>query len=337
MLKIFYTSSENLKQFGVFKVVQALTKNLRKKKLNVKYSNNIIDFLIFKPDMVHIHGCWKFHLLFIFIFCKIKNIKTIISPHGMIDPFSFSQKKTKKKVAWFIYQKFIILYSDLVIVNSNQEKKNLQLKLKKKIKIKIINHGVSFQDFFTFKKNKNKFLSFVFFSKLHPSKNLISLLKIWISDLFFDKFSLHLYGEIVNKEYYLKIKNLIKTKKNIVYKGKLNNNVQRKLCDYDIFLHPSKSENFGLVIIEALSSGLYPILNKKIDWKILDNNGLGTSIHFNKKELKKIIQKIERKKNYLTSFRSRKKRHVFIEKNYNWNNIVNEYIQEYKNLKFKTI
>ena len=214
-MKIFYTSSENLKQFGVFKVVQALTKNLRKKKLNVKYSNNIIDFLIFKPDMVHIHGCWKFHLLFIFIFCKIKNIKTIISPHGMIDPFSFSQKKTKKKVAWFIYQKFIILYSDLVIVNSNQEKKNLQLKLKKKIKvkIKIINHGVSFQDFFTFKKNKNKFLSFVFFSKLHPSKNLISLLKIWISDLFFDKFSLHLYGEIVNKKYYLKIKNLIKTKK----------------------------------------------------------------------------------------------------------------------------
>ena len=113
--------------------------------------------------------------------------------------------------------------------------------------------------------------------------------------------------------------------------------MQRKLCDYDIFLHPSKSENFGLVIIEALSSGLYPILNKKIDWKILDNNGLGTSIHFNKKELKRIIQKIQRKKNYLTGFRSRKKRHIFVEKNYNWNNIVNEYIQEYKNLKFKTI
>ena len=71
--------------------------------------------------------------------------------------------------------------------------------------------------------------------------------------------------------------------------------MQKKLSNYDIFTS-IKIRKFGRVLIEALSSGLYPILNKKIDWKILENNGLGTSIQFNKKELKKIIRKIERKK-----------------------------------------
>ena len=40
---------------------------------------------------------------------------------------------------------------------------------------------------FLLKKN-SKTLNFVFFSKLHSSKNLISLLKIWTSDDFFKNF-----------------------------------------------------------------------------------------------------------------------------------------------------
>ena len=114
----------------------------------------------------------------------------------------------------------------------------------------------------------------------------------------------------------------------------MNKNVQNKLSNYDIFLHPSKSENFGLVIIEALSSGLYPILNKKVDWKILDDYGLGTSIEFNKKELKKAILKINMKRNYLTSNNCRKERFKFVKNKFNWKKIIKEYIWQYKNLKF---
>ena len=57
---------------------------------------------------------------------------------------------------------------------------------------------------------------------------------------------------------------------------------------YDIFLHPSNSENFGLVILEAMSCGLFPVVNKKIDWKILDKNELGKSLNFTYKDLKNI-------------------------------------------------
>ena len=61
----------------------------------------------------------------------------------MIDPFSLKQKSLKKKIALLLYQKFIFEKSDLIIVNSNIEKKNF-LKITKNIqKITIIPHGIN--------------------------------------------------------------------------------------------------------------------------------------------------------------------------------------------------
>ena len=40
-----------------------------------------------------------------------------------------------------------------------------------------------------------------------------------------------------------------------------NKNKILNLSTYDVFILPSKSENFGLVVLEALNAGLYLILN----------------------------------------------------------------------------
>ena len=109
MFKIFYTSSENNKNFGVSRVVDELKRNLKKEKINIKFSNNLNDFFTFKPNMVHIHGCWKLHLLVIFLFSKIKGIKTVISPHGMIDPFSFHKKNQKKHCMVYLSKVYFVI------------------------------------------------------------------------------------------------------------------------------------------------------------------------------------------------------------------------------------
>ena len=101
-----------------------------------------MDIFIFKPEIVHIHGCWKPELLIIFLLAKLTFTKIVVSPHGMIDPLSFAQKKTKKKLAWLIYQRYIFNFSNLIIANSEFEKKNLVKKLKFSKNIKIIKHGI---------------------------------------------------------------------------------------------------------------------------------------------------------------------------------------------------
>ena len=62
------------------------------------------------------------------------------------------------------------------------------------------------------------------------------------------------------------------------------------MSKYDVFIHPSKSENFGLVIYEALSSGLFLILNKfeKTD---LEKDYFAMNINFNLESLNNSIKK----------------------------------------------
>ena len=109
MLKLFHTSSENHMNFGVSKVVDSINYNLKKKNVLSMYSNKLFKFLFFKPDIVHIHGCWKIRLIFFFFLAKISGTKIVISPHGMIDPFSLNQKRLKKKKLHYFYIKDLFL------------------------------------------------------------------------------------------------------------------------------------------------------------------------------------------------------------------------------------
>ena len=165
----------------------------------------------------------------------------------MIDPLSFAQKKTKKNLAWFIYQRYIFIFSNLIIVNSKLEKKNLIKKLKISKNIEIIKHGITLPRLSKIIK-KNEKLTFVFFSRIHPSKNLMRIVEIWKNNYFFDDYKLDIYGEIEDVQYFNNFKSQIKNSENISYKGRINNNnLNYKLSKYDIFLHRN-SENFGLVI-----------------------------------------------------------------------------------------
>ena len=99
-----------------------------------------------------------------------------------------------------------------------------------------------------------------------------------------------------------------------------------------IYLHPSNSENFGLVILEAMSCGLFPVVNKKIDCKILDKNELGKSLNFTYKDLKRLIIQLNKSKKKIRSKKFQKKIREYLFKNYNWDFIINEYYQNYKSL-----
>ena len=71
MFKLFYTSSENHTNFGVSKVVNSLNFELKKKKFKLYFQIKFQNFFyFFKPDIIHINGCWKIRLIFFFILAK---------------------------------------------------------------------------------------------------------------------------------------------------------------------------------------------------------------------------------------------------------------------------
>ncbi len=219
MIKLFFLFSEDNNSFGVNKVVNILAQELKKYcSINNKFS--ALEFIKSKKNIIHIHGCWSIKIFIYFIIGKIFGKKIVLSPHGMLDPYSFTQKPFKKKFAWILFQKFIVNKSHVIIVNSNIEKKNIKKLINKK-EIYVIPHGIKKK---IIPKKKLSFKSnykYVFFSRIHPVKNLKKLVEIWSNNKFFENKILHLYGDISDKKYYYEIKKIISKRKNILYKGAL--------------------------------------------------------------------------------------------------------------------
>ena len=327
MIKLFLVSSEKNNSFGVNIVIKNLSKELKKHYL-IYQDFSILRFIFSTKNILYIHGCWRLKFFFYFIIAKIFRTKIVFSPHGMLDPYSFSLKPLRKKLAWFLFQKKILKFSDSIIVNSLIEKKNID-NLFKNRKTVVISHGISNK-----KKNhytrikKNKKISFVFFSRIHPVKNLKKLIDIWHSDIFFKKYELSIYGDIADNQYFNKFNKKIYLNRNISYKGPLYKDKIKTLSKYDILILPSISENFGLVILEALKAGLYVILNKNLPWRILQKNELGSLINFNKKNLISVINKVNRNKKNFFSKKRKEKINKFLTQNYNWKKIAKKYIME---------
>ena len=334
-MKIYLTSSENRNKFGISRVINQLQKRFKKSE-KIRYSKNLIEFFMFRPEILHIHGCWKIRLILFFLLAKIMGVKIIISPHGMMDQNSLHQKKIKKKIALFFYQKLIFKKADLIIVNSIIEKKNFLIQVPGLKKIQIIPHGVDIDKKFFPKKNLNKDLRFVFFSKIHKSKNLLLLIRLWEKSNFLRKFNLDILGEIDDESYFFEINKILKVCRNINYLGSLNKKIQYNLSKYDVFIHPSKSENFGLVIYEALSSGLFLILNKKLKKKELTENKFAMNINFDLKTIDNSIKQILKNKKYIKSLNYKKKCFNFIKTNHNWDLISKDYIKKYSKVLSKS-
>ena len=89
-----------------------------------------------------------------------------------------------------------------------------------------------------------------------------------------------LYGPIQEKEYWEKC---LKKLDNIHYQWEYggdvpSENVQEVLAKYDVFVLPSKSENYGHVVFEALSVGCIPVISNRTPWKELDVENIGFEV-----------------------------------------------------------
>ena len=106
----------------------------------------------------------------------------------------------------------LILESDYIHATCEIEKTHLiELGVDQK-RIKIIPHGVEVQKNIL-KKFNNKEKKMIFFSRIHPKKGLLELIKIWDKLKYSDRWSLNIYGPVSDENYLNKIKKLIKIKK----------------------------------------------------------------------------------------------------------------------------
>ncbi|MCG8672710.1 MAG: glycosyltransferase [Pseudomonadales bacterium] len=121
-------------------------------------------------------------------------------------------------------------------------------------------------------------LNLVFLSRITPKKNLKlaieTLSKITDIDVRMD-----IVGPIRDDTYWAQCQSMIKTLPtniNINYIGEVNpQKIPSLLTNYDLFFLPTLNENYGHVIVEALSSGCPVLISDQTPWKEVEKYNCG--------------------------------------------------------------
>lgn len=123
-------------------------------------------------------------------------------------------------------------------------------------------------------------LRVVFLSRLCRMKNLegaLEILKGILGDVLFD-----IYGPAEDKEYWEECKREIATlpaSVKVHYWGLAkHDDVRHIFMEHDLLLLPTRGENFGHVIYEALASGCPVLISDRTPWRNLESAGVGWDI-----------------------------------------------------------
>lgn len=241
-------------------------------------------------DFDIIYSCSLFsrnsiHLMILHKKKKCLDKKVYIAPMGVLDKGAFSSKKIKKKV-FVNFCNLLGLFENIIwSFTSNNEKDNAIKVLGEKSVSKFViaedlPRKIDFDKYMTIRKQMGTDvpLRICFISRICPKKNLTYALDILHHD-YGRKIIFDIYGIIENSDYYKKCENMISNMTNTVkvnYCNQLDpSSVVDTFSKYDLFLFPTKGENFGHVIYEALAAGCIPVISDRTPWDDLEEMHCG--------------------------------------------------------------
>ena len=127
----------------------------------------------------------------------------------------------------------------------------------------------------------------VFLSRISKKKNLDFALRVFLNcntPIQFD-----IWGTVEDEEYWSRCQKLILSMPkcvNVRYRGVAEHSeVHNILAEYDLFFLPTRGENYGHAIAEALSSGTPVLLSDQTPWRNLENEGVGWDLPLDNPEL----------------------------------------------------
>jgi glycosyltransferase involved in cell wall biosynthesis len=240
------------------------------------YSHELKSFLkYYETDIFHGSGLWQYPVHAMAKVALKRNIPYIISPHGMLEPWSLNSGKLKKKIALKFFQWDDLALSDCIHATSEMEADNIR-KLGFKNPMAIIPNGIDLKEFPLNKpiSNKSRF-TILFLSRIHPKKGIEFLIEAWdrLSGGLRNEWQIKIAGN-GDSVYIASLQQLIKNKrleKEISIIGpQFGNDKIKTYQDADLFVLPTYSENFGIVIAEALACGIPVITTKGTPWEELN-------------------------------------------------------------------
>ena len=294
--------------------------------INTKTVLNVIENE--NPDLIYLNSFFStFTQLVLFVHISKRLIMPIIlAPRGELQENALAIKALKKKVYLTVY-KLMKVYKQVSFHATDKIEHDRIKNMFKVDDISTLPNVPKVSDKAPLYKGKNE-LRIIFISRIRDNKNLLLALQalfVCKGNLIFD-----IYGPIEDQSYWRKCQLIMgKLPKNIIteYKGIVSpTEVPAVMRKYHALLLPTKTENFGHVIVEAMQSGVVPIISDQTPWIKLAEYKAGWSLDLKDvNEFTKVIN-ILYKMDSETYLNLSKNTMKFINKKLNINELKQKYI-----------
>jgi glycosyltransferase involved in cell wall biosynthesis len=233
-------------------------------------------------DLVHVHGCWNLFGWAAARWCRRAGIPYVVSPRGMLHPWSFAHGRIRKALAYRLIEARTLQGARFIHTTSDEETRIVSA-LGVAANIVMIPNGVeaavpeppaAVGEFRRRIAAGSADFVLLFLGRLHPKKGL---------DVLIDAFriALRTHPHLVlalagsgDAAYVAHLRNAtldLQEQRRIVFPGFLDGEARRlALASADAFVLTSHSENFGLSVGEAMAAGLPVVVSRECPWQQIE-------------------------------------------------------------------
>ena len=226
-------------------------------------------------DVLHTHGIWQ-HPSWVALKWKAEPGRPhVASAHGSLQPWAWYSKAWKKRPVWWLWERRNLQSASLLHATSHDEAAALRGR-GLTAPIAVISHGVAVPGEQAFVPKSPQRIA-LFLGRLNPGKGLALLLEAWAKVVPKD-WVLHISGPDQGGH----LKQLERQVKQLGLCGVvrftgalLGEAREQAFRESELFILPTHSENFGMVIAEALARRIPVITTHGAPWQDLEKEDCG--------------------------------------------------------------
>lgn len=302
-----------------------------------------------KFDVIQLQSMWDLRYHIVAKTARKHRIPYIITPRGMLEPWCLSQKKWKKKLAMALYQMKDIKRAACVFTTAEMEALHVR-DLGVDVPMVVIPNGIE-TDGYPCRISKDKVKKqILFLSRIHIKKGIELLIdafdRIIKKNGDMNDWTVAIVGN-GEEEYIRELKRKVEglnLRDKVKILAPVFGDAKVKLYqESSIFCLPSYSENFGMVIAEAMSCGVPCITTNGTPWQLLNgevstmganldilgkNRKTGWCIDLNVDNLEKVLLEAMTMKTEAL-YEMGQKGNLLVQENFNYKSVARKVMQLY--------
>lgn len=233
-----------------------------------------------ETDILHDNGIWLPHNHRLAVLAERRGITRVVSTRGMLEPWALSHKRLKKRLAWHLYQRRDLGHARCHHTTAEAEARNVQ-NLQLGVPIVTVPNGIDVPEerprFCGSGTKKAVRRTALFLGRIYPVKGLPMLIEAWARVLP-EGWFLRIAGpdEAGHQKQVERAVLAAGLGEVISFTGPILHQMKKSaFFDAELFVLPTHSESFGIVVAEALAHGLPVLTTTAAPWSILTKTGCG--------------------------------------------------------------